>query len=159
MMETVTPADPIFGYDLYFTSDELCKYLANGLADNWSQVRLSASVAARNFLLSLPNNDSRQLFYPKLLPRMCLNRYYAADGVRIYSQETWRQVTGTAGKELVEQFIGKQKILKCVQCKKQERHKNYFFKFQIKYKMNNMLICFKLCLLHAYLLINFRANS
>lgn len=99
--------DPIFGYDLFLTGKEMSKHLAKGLSDNWSQVRLSASVAARNFLLSLPNDEARLLFYPVLLPRMCLNRYYAADGVRIYSQETWRQVTGTAGKELVEQFIGK----------------------------------------------------
>ncbi|KAK6621052.1 hypothetical protein RUM43_011356 [Polyplax serrata] len=105
IIENSCNADPISGYDVYFTSDELCNNLANGLADNWSQVRLSASVAARNFLLSLPNNESRQLFYPKILPRICLNRYYAADGVRIYSQETWRQVTGTEGKELVEQLI------------------------------------------------------
>ena len=77
------------------------------MADNWSQVRLAASVAARNFLLSLPNNEARQLFFPQLLPRMCLNRYYVADGVRIYSQETWRQVAGAAGKDLVEQHIGK----------------------------------------------------
>lgn len=28
-----------------------------------------------------------------------------AEGVRIYSQETWRQVTGTAGKDLVEKYI------------------------------------------------------
>ena len=32
-------------------------------------------------------------------------RYYVAEGVRIYSQETWRQVTGTEGKHLVEKYI------------------------------------------------------
>lgn len=32
-------------------------------------------------------------------------RYYVAEGVRIYSQETWRQVTGTAGKDLVQKYI------------------------------------------------------
>lgn len=35
---------------------------------------------------------------------MCC-RYYVAEGVRIYSQETWRQVTGTAGKQLVQKYI------------------------------------------------------
>lgn len=48
---------------------------AEGLADEWSPVRLAASVAVRRFLLALPNNNSRQAFYPLLLPRMCLNRY------------------------------------------------------------------------------------
>lgn len=105
MIENLSSLDA-FGSEFYYATDELCKYLGKGLADNWSQVRLSASVATRNFLLPLPNNESRQLFYPILLPRMCLNRYYAADGVRNYSQETWRRVTGTAGKELVEQYIG-----------------------------------------------------
>lgn len=84
---------------------EVSAHLAEGLADNWSQVRLAASVATRSFLLALPE-DVRFLFYPQLLPRMCLNRYYAADGVRMYSQETWRQVTGAAGKDLVQRYIG-----------------------------------------------------
>ena len=32
-------------------------------------------------------------------------RYYTAEGVRIYSQETWNTVTGGKGKQLVEQHI------------------------------------------------------
>ena len=32
-------------------------------------------------------------------------RYYVAEGVRIYSQETWRQVTQGNGKEYVEEYI------------------------------------------------------
>ncbi|XP_018021968.1 uncharacterized protein LOC108678132, partial [Hyalella azteca] len=31
--------------------------------------------------------------------------YYVAEGVRLYSQETWRQVTGTEGKALVLQYM------------------------------------------------------
>ena len=31
---------------------------------------------------------------PMLLPRMCLNRFYLAQGVKLYSQETWRLVFG-----------------------------------------------------------------
>ncbi|XP_064404577.1 uncharacterized protein LOC135349858 isoform X2 [Halichondria panicea] len=34
-------------------------------------------------------------------------RYYAAEGVRLYSQETWRVVTQTRGVQLVEQRIHK----------------------------------------------------
>lgn len=33
------------------------------------------------------------------------NRYYVAEGVRIYNQDTWRMITGQNGKELVEEFI------------------------------------------------------
>jgi len=32
-------------------------------------------------------------------------RYYTAEGVRIFSQETWNAVTGGKGKQLVEQHI------------------------------------------------------
>lgn len=28
--------------------------------------------------------------YPILLPRMCLNRFYLAQGVKLYSHDTWR---------------------------------------------------------------------
>ena len=35
---------------------------------------------------------------------MCLNRYYVAEGVRNYSIETWRQVFGDQGKEIVCKF-------------------------------------------------------
>jgi len=35
---------------------------------------------------------------------MCLNRYYVAEGVRNYSIETWRQVFGERGKEIVCQY-------------------------------------------------------
>jgi hypothetical protein len=98
--DSVSAMNPIYTYGHDFS-----RHLAQGLADNWSQVRLSASVAARKFLMSLPDDKAREIFYPELLPRMCLNRYYVAEGVRIYSQETWRQVTGTAGKDLVEKYI------------------------------------------------------
>ncbi|XP_069690165.1 uncharacterized protein [Periplaneta americana] len=98
--DSVSVVNPIYTY-----GHEFSKHLAEGLADNWSQVRLSASVAARKFLMSLPDDKAREVFYPELLPRMCLNRYYVAEGVRIYSQETWRQVTGTAGKDLVQKYI------------------------------------------------------
>lgn len=88
-----------FGHDV-------CRGLASGLADNWSQVRLAASEATRKFLLSFPDDESRREFFPALLPQMCLNRYYTADGVRIYSQETWRRIAKTEGRELVERYIG-----------------------------------------------------
>jgi len=32
-------------------------------------------------------------------------RYYVAEGVRLYSQETWRQVMGTTGRAKVAKYI------------------------------------------------------
>jgi hypothetical protein len=32
---------------------------------------------------------------------MCLNRYYVAAGVRIYSNETWVEIFGGKGKEIL----------------------------------------------------------
>lgn len=54
--------------------DQFSEYLARGLADNWSQVRLAASVATRKFLESIHTEEAREPFYPALIPRMCLNR-------------------------------------------------------------------------------------
>ena len=36
---------------------------------------------------------------------ICYFRYFIAEGVRIYSQETWKQIAGTDGKTLVETYI------------------------------------------------------
>lgn len=92
-------SNPMFTF-----GDQLTQNLGQGLADNWSQVRLASSVATRKFLMSLPA-AARERFFPTLLPRLCLNRYYVAEGVRLHSQETWRQVTGAEGKALVEKYI------------------------------------------------------
>lgn len=46
---------------------------AVGMQDNWSQVRYAASVANRSLMQALSPED-REPFYPRLLPRMCLNR-------------------------------------------------------------------------------------
>lgn len=43
------------------------------MQDNWSQVRYAGSVANRSLLQALSPAD-REQFYPRLLPRMCLNR-------------------------------------------------------------------------------------
>lgn len=90
---------------IYRHGYQFVEHLGRGLSDNWSQVRLAGSVATRQFLLSLPSEEARQKFYPALIAQMCLNRYYMAEGVRIYSQETWRLVTQGAGKSYVEKYI------------------------------------------------------
>ena len=83
-------------------ADTISEHLAIGLADNWSQVRLASSKATRNFLL---NYSNPQRYYLQLLPRICLNRYYIADGVRIFSQNSWKEICGSDGKKLVESCI------------------------------------------------------
>ncbi|KAI8468417.1 MAG: armadillo-type protein [Monoraphidium minutum] len=79
--------------------------LADGLSDNWSQVRYAACVAARAFMGRLPPGAPPR-FYPQLLPPMALNRYYVAEGVRLYAQESWRRAVGDRGRALVAEYIG-----------------------------------------------------
>uniref|UniRef100_A0A061QRH4 Arm repeat-containing protein n=1 Tax=Tetraselmis sp. GSL018 TaxID=582737 RepID=A0A061QRH4_9CHLO len=88
---------------LVSVSDELSKQLSDGLSDNWSQVRYAASVATRAFVEALPG-EAREACFSVLLPPMCLNRYYVAEGVRLYSQETWRLVMGDGGREWTAKF-------------------------------------------------------
>ena len=71
-------------------SKNLVDALARGLEDNWSQVRYAASIAARTLMLS-PAGKSEAI-QKTLVPRMCLNRYYLAQGVRLYSRKTWKMI-------------------------------------------------------------------
>lgn len=82
----------------------VAKSLALGLSDNWSQVRMAACFATRKFFSSLGTVDTTYL--DVLIPPMCLNRYYVAEGVRVYSQDTWIMVTKRQGVHLVEEHIG-----------------------------------------------------
>jgi len=81
------------------------------LADNWSQVRMAASVLCRKFFITLikeqqkhSNDDDEDdifdSFYPALLPRMCLNRFYLAQGVKLYSHDTWKIIFERKGNGL-----------------------------------------------------------
>lgn len=83
-------------------SSEIAAYIAKGLADNWSQVRLASSRVARNFLV---NYEKSEEHFDRILPRICLNRYYIADGVRIYSQRSWQEICGDQGIKFVENHI------------------------------------------------------
>ena len=76
--------------------------VVSGLGDNWSQVRYAASQAARAFYLIAKDDPAlREAYDPGLVPRMCLNRYYVAEGVKLYSQETWKLCFGDSGRLLV----------------------------------------------------------
>ena len=83
--------------------------LKDGLADNWSQVRMAASVLCRVFFkeyLSVHPAENPKPMYAILIPRMALNRFYLAQGVKLYSHDTWRQVFSENGLELVAQNVG-----------------------------------------------------
>ena len=84
------------GPELEVLGPEIANKLGLGLSDNWSQVRYAASVAARSFLLA--GEPYKETLLPLVLPHICLNRYYVAEGVRLYSQETWEMVMGDEGK-------------------------------------------------------------
>lgn len=85
--------------------DGLAEAIAGGLADNWSQVRYASSVTCRAFMMALPP-AARARYQARLLPRMCFNRHYVAEGVRVYSQETWRVVMGEGGTAAVAAVAG-----------------------------------------------------
>ena len=54
----------------------------------------------------MPATESyRAEFYPLLVPCMVLNRYYVAEGVKLYSQETWRLVMGSEGTAVVASVV------------------------------------------------------
>jgi hypothetical protein len=78
--------------------------LCEGLADNWSEMRLVACHSSRAYLLSL-TEDEQSNYWPDLLPRLCLNRFYSAEGVQVYSLDTWKLVIKTRGKLLIAQHI------------------------------------------------------
>jgi len=69
---------------------------------------MAASVLCRVFLTTLVrigDDDSVRDTYPALLPRMCLNRFYLAQGVKLYSHETWKLVMKDQGVDLVASYL------------------------------------------------------
>ncbi|KAA0185046.1 Soluble guanylate cyclase 88E [Fasciolopsis buskii] len=69
-------------------------------------VRLAASRAARAFFeVDPPPGRHMEEAYPILLPPICLNRYYIAEGVQIYSQDTWYRVTRGEGRKLLSTYL------------------------------------------------------
>jgi len=88
-------------------AEKLVPLVGRGLGDNWSQVRYASSLCARSFyqvIMNCPDQETYTPFNEILIPRMCLNRYYVAEGVRNYSIETWRMVFGDSGKQMVCKF-------------------------------------------------------
>ncbi|CDW87499.1 uncharacterized protein loc100889564 [Stylonychia lemnae] len=79
---------------------KLATHIGSGLADNWSQVRFSASKAARAvYELVKDVEEFRDLIDKILVPRICFNRHYMAEGIKIYNQDTWKFIMGDQGKQ------------------------------------------------------------
>jgi hypothetical protein len=89
-------------------------------------------MATRQFLLSIKTSQGEQAsIYTLLLSRLCLNRYYLAEGVRIFSQKTWELIVGPAGKEVVERHIGSfvNYYISCTQFDNHAVREVIFFKY------------------------------
>ena len=68
--------------------------LSIGLDDNWGQVRHVAIRATRAYLFAFSTRELEITpIYSILLPRILLNRFYVAEGIKLYAQETWRLIT------------------------------------------------------------------
>ena len=82
--------------------------LETTLSDNWSQVRMAASVLARTLLCAIKDDrTSLLLAMPNLVPSLCLNRFYLAEGVKLYSQDTWKMILGDEGMDQVAANAGR----------------------------------------------------
>lgn len=57
-------------------------------------------------MIAKDDETLREKYDGLMVPRMCLNRYYVAEGVKIYSNETWRLVHGTQGREIISKHAG-----------------------------------------------------
>lgn len=77
-------------------SHKLVPIIASGLEDSMCQVRYAASQAVRSYLIK--SGERAREFEAVLLPRMCINRYYVAEGVKIYSHDTWKLYCGDQGR-------------------------------------------------------------
>lgn len=71
---------------------------------------MAASVLNRVFWSTLQEKcqfsfQNLKLLYPTLVPRMCLNRFYLAQGVKLYSHQTWKVVFPDNGVEVVSLTI------------------------------------------------------
>ena len=75
------------------------------------QVRYAACAATRAFMESAAG--WREETFPVLLPPMCLNRRYQAEGVRLYSQETWERVMGSEGRAWVARLAPQVQFMHC----------------------------------------------
>jgi len=77
-----------------------------GLSDSWPQVRYAGCLAARAFFApDRMSPDFLKEFCAILYPAMCINRYYIAEGVRLYAQEMWKNLVADKGREIVLEYL------------------------------------------------------
>ena len=80
--------------------------IAAGMQENWSQIRQVAVKSCCVFLCKDTLDDPVMRSYlKKLLPRLCLNRFYAAEGVKSVSHYSWREIFGQRGKEYYSEIV------------------------------------------------------
>ena len=92
----------------------LIEIVRTGLADNWSQVRMASSVLCRVWFQSLQTLHiaiQEPVMMSALLPRMCLNRFYLAQGVKLYSHETWKMIFGSTADGTTGSSLGLQLVV------------------------------------------------
>lgn len=83
---------------------ELLRYVrwtASGLQDNWSQVRYAAVASTRCLIRACLLNNRMGLLTQEIVPLLLLNRHFVAEGVKRFSQETWRMLVGPQGGSLL----------------------------------------------------------
>jgi hypothetical protein len=83
---------------------QMAPKIVGGLTDEWSQVSRAAAVAVRSFMTHLSRHHLR-LFWKTVVPAMCFHRHNPAEGIKVFSQETWRQVMKNNGKNLTADFM------------------------------------------------------
>jgi len=85
---------------------QIADALVLGLGDNWSRIRQASCAATQAFISGLATDSDRDPFWGMLLPNICLNRFYAAEGVKSTALETWAGLVGTAGRDFVAKYVG-----------------------------------------------------
>ena len=72
-------------------------WIAGGLQDNWSQVRYAALTATRVLVRSCILLNCTDILNEDIVPLLLLNRHFVAEGVKRFSQETWKMLVGPQG--------------------------------------------------------------
>ena len=84
------------------TAYQIVTFLANGLEDPWGPVRLLSLAATKAFVSVI--GTGLQPYDPILLPRICLNRCFTAEGVRNQAIEAWKMYVGENGRGKIAEF-------------------------------------------------------
>eukprot|EP00826_Nyctotherus_ovalis_P009360 TRINITY_DN12466_c0_g1_i8.p1 TRINITY_DN12466_c0_g1~~TRINITY_DN12466_c0_g1_i8.p1 ORF type:complete len:406 (+),score=85.42 TRINITY_DN12466_c0_g1_i8:162-1379(+) len=93
---------------LSLLGSRLAPIVLGGMTDIWPQLRYAGCSSARTILALIGDSDElKKVYYPILLPAICLNRYYNVEGVRTLALQAWKDTVGDKGKEYVLEYIDK----------------------------------------------------